>query len=263
MGFKIIHGSQQKLWAPIVYGDTIYVGQLVKCQVDEGVVPLGAASGAADTTGKSVPFGVVVGTNNRTPLFNATYNTQYITDANPHGATTEFIGVEGPWGKGEQRAMVEVELIDPTTIIRGQLFDTTFGTAMTVGTVTTGSTDGLSCTTGTLVVDTASYGTIYFRTGANKGVYRITDGASATAQAWDTPTYADVVIGDKCVKAPIRMLGPAYADFEATESMFVAAEATYSTNYFVIDVVRLDLSVAGQEYVDFKFNVDHFGLKRA
>ena len=261
MGFKIIHGNSQKLWCPITYQDTIYVGQLVKCQVDEGVVPLGAASGAADTTGKSVPWGVVIGTNNKNPLFNATYNTQYITDATPLASTTEFTGVEGPWSKGEQRAMVEVELITPETILRGQLFNAAFGTALAIGTTTAG--DSVSCTTNTLVVDTASYATIYFRTGANKGAYRITDGASATAQTWDTPTYAAVAVGDTCVKAPIRMMGPAYCDFEATESMYIAAEATYGTNYFVIDVIRLDLSVAGQEYVDFKFNADHFGLKRA
>lgn len=263
MGFKIIHGSQQKLWAPIVYQDTIYVGQLVKCQVDEGVVPLGAASGVADTSGKSVPFGVVVGTNNRNPLFNTTYNTQYITDATPLASTTEFTGVEGPCGKGAQRAMVEIELITPETILRGPLFNSTFGTAMTVGTVTTGDTNGVSCTTGTLVASTASYATLYFRSGLNKGTYRILTNTSATAQTWDTPTYAAVAVGDTCVKAPIRMMGPAYADFEATESMFIDAAATYGTNYFVIDVIRLDLSVAGSEYVDFKFNADHFCLKRA
>ena len=262
MGFEVIHGNPHLVWAPIVYQDTIYVGQLVACQTNEGVVPLGAASGAVDTTGKSIPFGVVVGTNLRNPLFNATYNTQYITDASPLAATTEFIGVEGPWGKGEQRAMVQIAIIDPTTIIRGQIFDTAFGTAMTVGTVTTGDANGVSCTTGTLVASTAQQATIYFRSGANKGSYRILDNTSATAQTWDTPTYAAVAVGDTCVKAPIRCLGPSYIDFEATESMYVNAAATYGTNYFVVDVVRLDLSVAGQEYVDFKFNIDHFAQAR-
>lgn len=263
MGFKIIHGSQQKLWAPIVYQDTIYVGQLVKCQTDEGVVPLGAASGAADTSNLSVPWGVVIGTNNRTPLFSTTYNTQYITDASPLASSTEFTGVEGPFSKGEQRAMVQIELITPETILRGQLFNSTFGTAMTVGTVTTGDANGVSCTTGTLVASTAQMATLYFRSGANKGTYRILDNTSATAQTWDTPTYAAVAIGDTCVKAPIRMMGPAYCNFEATESMFIDAAATYGSNYYVIDVVSLDLSVPGGEYVDFKFNVDHFALKRA
>src|SRR3989304_3267895 len=215
MGFKIIHGNSQKLWCPITYQDTIYVGQLVKCQVDEGVVPLGAASGVADTTGKSVPWGVVVGTNNKNPLFNATYNTQYITDATPLAATTEFTGVEGPWSKGEQRAMVEVELITPETILRGQIFNSTFGTAMTVGTVTTGDTNGVSCTTGTLVASTANQATLSFRSGANKGAYRILDNTSATAQTWDTPKYAAVAVGDTCVKAPLRYIGPSYADHVA------------------------------------------------
>lgn len=262
MGFKIIHGSQQKFWAPIVYQDTIYVGQLVKCQTDEGVVPLGAASGVADTSGKGVPFGVVVGTNNRTPLFNTTYNTQYITDASPLASSTEFVGVEGVWSKGAQRAMVEVELITPETILRGQLFNATFGTAMTIGTVTTGDANGVSCTVNTLVIGSAQLATLYFRSGANKGTYRIEDDTSATALTWDTPTYAAVAIGDTLVKAPIRAIGPAYADFDA-ESMFIDAAATYGTNYYVIDVIRLDLSVPGGEFVDFKFNIDHFGLKRA
>lgn len=263
MGFKIIHGSQQKIWAPIVYQDTIYVGQLVKCQTDEGVVPLGAASGAGDTSNLSIPWGVVVGTNNSNPLFNTTYNTQYITDATPLASTTEFIGVEGVWSKGAQEAMVQIELITPETILRGQLFDTTFGTAMTVGTVTTGDTNGVSCTTGTLVASTAQMATIYFRTGNNRGAYRILDNTSATAQTWDRPTYAAVAVGDTCVKAPIRLMGPCYANFEATESMFIDAAATYGSNYYTLDVVRLDLSVPGGEYVDFKFNADHFCLKRA
>ncbi|OHB71482.1 MAG: hypothetical protein A2W23_03125 [Planctomycetes bacterium RBG_16_43_13] len=262
MGFKIIHGSQQKLWAPITYQDTIYVGQIVKCQTDEGVIPFGAAAGVADTTALGIPLGVVVGTNNRNPLFNTTYNTQYITDASPLASTTEFIGVEGPWNKGEQRAMVQIELITPETILRGQLFKTTFGVAMDVGTVTTGDTNGVSCTTGTLVASTAQLATLFFRSGANRGAYRVLDNTSATAQTWDTPTYAAVAVGDTCVKAPIRYLGPAYADFDA-ESMFIDAAATYATNYHVIDVIRLDLSVPGGEYVDFKFNADHFCLKRA
>jgi|SRR3990170_497974 len=262
MGFKIIHGSQQKLWVPVLYLDTLYVGQIVQCQGNEGATPFGAASGAVDTTGKSMPFGVVVGTNNKNPLFNATYNTQYITDATPLAATTEFTGVEGPWSKGEQRAMVEVELITPETILRGQIFNSTFGTAMTVGTVTTGDTNGVSCTTGTLVASTANQATLHFRSGANKGAYRILDNTSATAQTWDTPTYAAVAVGDTCVKAPLRCIGPSYADFDS-ESMFIDAAATYGTNYLVLDVIRLDLSVAGQEYVDFKFNIDHFAQARA
>ena len=76
MGFEVVHGSPLKIWCPVDMADTgtetLYVGQLVKAGSD-GVLNLGQASGIADLTNKVVPFGVVTGTNNKTPVFNSTY----------------------------------------------------------------------------------------------------------------------------------------------------------------------------------------------
>lgn len=266
MGFKVVHGpSVQKIWAPIVDSDTLYIGQIVECQGAEGCTPIGVSAGANDTTGKVVPFGIVVGINSIPGYgnFDSTYKTDKITDATPHASTTEFQSVEGVWPKGDKQAMVEIALIDATTIIEGPIFNAAVGTAPTVGTVTTGSADGLSCTTNAVdVAGVAVLSTVYFRAGANKGQYRISDDTSATAHAWDKATVYDVEVGDTLVKTNLRAIGPSRVQFDS-ESIYIDCAAALTTDYYGIDVIKLDLSVAGKEHCHFRFNADHFTLKRA
>ena len=264
MGFSIVHGSPHVLWAPIVDADTIYVGQIVACQANEGIVPIGAASGANDGTGKQVPWGIVIGTNNYTPVYDSTYQTDKIVDATPLASTTDFRGHDGVWAKGDKVAMAKIALIDPCTIIRGSLYNAAVGTATTVGTVITGDANGVSCTVNALeVAGVATLASLYFRTGANAGAYRITDDSSTTAVTWDKPTTAAVAIGDTLVRANgLRVLGPSRCQFD-TESIYINTAAALTSDYWGIDVIRLDLREAGKEHVDFRFNADHFTLKRA
>lgn len=264
MGFEIVFGSPYSVWAPIVDLDTIYVGQLVECQGNEGVAPIAAASGANDTTGKIVPMGVVIGTNLKTPVFDSTYKTEKITDVSPLANTVEYVGVEGPWSKGDKQAMVKVAIIDANTILKGPIFNTTYGTALTVGTVSTGDTNGVSCTTSALdVAGVAVLSTLYFRTGANAGTYRVTDDASTTAVTWDKATTAAVAIGDTLVRSVgLRPIGPSRLQLDS-ESMFIDGAAALTTDYYGVDVIKLDLREAGKEHVYFRFNADHFCLKRA
>ncbi len=267
MGFEVVHGSPLKIWCPVDMADTgtetLYVGQLVRAGSD-GVLNLGQASGIADLTNKVVPFGVVTGTNNKTPVFNSTYKANYITSAGSQTAQNarDFRMVEGVWSKGDPQAFVEVALIDCTTIIRGHLFDTTYGVAPDVLTATTAGTgDGmitadsvLSTCTFTPVADLC---TIYCRTGANAGIYRITVDSSTTVPQVDVAFPYDVTVGDTFIRVPYRPIGISYAQTD-TEATFFDCISSPATNYFVIDVIKLDLSVAGNEHLLFRFNPIHF-----
>src|SRR3990172_3585233 len=266
MGFEVVEGSPRSLWLPIVDADTLYVGQIVECQGNEGAAPIGAGAGANDTTGKVVPFGVVIGTNLKEPAYDSTYKANKITDATPHGSTTEFVMHEGVWARGDKVAMVEVAMIDSNTVLKGPIYNAAVGTAPTVGTVTTGSTTGVAATCSAGAADVAGgcgLANVYLRTGANAGAYRVTDDTSTTAVTWDKPTTYDVAVGDKLVRGNgLRPLGPSRAQFDG-ESMYIDCAAALTTDYYGVDVIKLDLSAAGKEHVYFKFNLDHFCLKRA
>jgi hypothetical protein len=47
-----------------------------------------------------------------------------------------------------------------------------------------------------------------------------------------------------------------------SESMFIANNSDCSSNYFAINVIRLDLSEDGNEFVDFQFGIDNFAILR-
>lgn len=270
MGFTVVHGSPQTIWSPIVDSDTVYVGSLVTVS-DEGCKPLPIAAGAADTTNKSVIFGVCIGTNNRTPVFSSTYNAEYITDATPKDATTEFVGMEGPWTKGTYQAMAKIAVITPNTVVRGPIFQNAVGTAMNVVTVSAAGANAKSCTTDTTGFCRAGDGseviktnnTIYFRSGTNMGEYRVTDSSSSLYHTWDKALRAAPAVGDTAVIANgLRPCG--YSRFQIlAEATCINNYADSSTNNYAVNVVRLDLATAGQEYAEFMFLAEHFSPKRA
>lgn len=262
MGFEVVEGCPRSLWVPIVDLDTLYVGQIVECQGNEGAAPVGAAVGANDTTGKAIPFGVVIGTNLKEPSYDSTYKANKITDTSPNTTTTEYVMTEGVWSKGDKQAMVEIAVIDANTVLKGPLFNAAVGTATTVGTVTTGGT--VSSTVNALeVAGVATKATAYFRTGVNAGSYRVTDDTSTTALTWDKATTGTVAVGDTLVRVNgLRPVGPSRAQFDS-ESMYIDTSAALTADYYGIDVIKLDLSEAGKEHVFFKFNLDHFCGARA
>lgn len=265
MPFTIVHGSPQSIWIPISYGDTMYVGGIAGWDATDvgdhdGVHMMPVAAGVWNATNYDIPLGAIIGTNLRKPVFNTTGKCEYITSASPLASTTEFVGVEGPWIKGGREHFVKVALIDPSTVLRGSLVDAAVGTAPTVGTVTTGDSNGVSCTTGAMsVASIDGMSTIYFRTGANKGTYRTLDSAaSTTTHTWNIPTYAPVVAGDTAVAVNIKMIGLSRAQTLATYINAFDINEAATSHYFPIDVIRLDLSVAGSEYVEFRWNIINF-----
>ena len=266
--FDIHSGSPHSIWVPVDCNggsfDTLYTGQIVKSGSD-GVLPLGAASGAYDTSTEAIPFGVVIGTNKRTPSYSSTSYSESITSESPHGATTEYVLHEGTMiPKGDTSAAVKVALIQPGTIIKGSIFASTIGTALTVGTVSSGSSTGAGFTTSAINPAThrADLVTVYFRTGANRGIYRITTDSSTTVKTVEHYFPYDIAAGDKVVGTGLRV---GYCKGQTdTESVFIDGAADPATNHWGLNVLWLDLSVAGKECVYFQFGHIHFiGAARA
>jgi hypothetical protein len=265
--FRIVSGNPTLVWCPVDYssgGDTLYVGQLVKSTGD-GVAPLGQASGAYDTSAKANVFGVVVGTNNINPTFNTTYKADYITSVSSQAALAarSFFGPEGGWGKAEPMAMVQVALIDPSTIIQGSLFGTTYGVAPTIVDETTGDATGLTVTytAGTADATTvADNATLYGVTGANAGVYRICTSANNSASTCAIAFPQDIAIGDTFKIIGVRPCGLTKIQTDS-ESTFIDVDQALTTNYWGVTVVGIDLSVAGKETINFRFNTAHFNAR--
>jgi len=272
VGISIVHGSPQSIWVPIQTSATINVRGIVcldQSGVTEGVIMLPDASGVANDSNLDVPLGVCIGTNRKNPLYNSTELTEYITDpgaSDPHGgASIEYVGVEGPWAKGDPIAMVKIALIDPTTILRAPIRNAAIKTAPTLLTATNATHDanGLGVTTNTseCASITTPLSTIYCRTGANAGAYRLCDTASASIHTWDTAMRNDCVYGDTFVLVPVRTHGFSTVMFDDTTAMFIDSAddpVADGTDRWIIDVVRLDLSTAGNEYCEFRFSSTHF-----
>jgi len=261
MSFEVVHGSPQAIWVPLLYGTTIYVGGIVGWDASgiadrEGAQMLPVAGGVWNNDNYDIPFGAVIGTNLRTPVFNTTAKCEYITSATPLASTTEFVLTGGPYILGGREHFAKVNVINPCTVLKGSLVDSAVGTAPTVGTVTTASgSDGLDCTTGAMSVATvAGLSTIYFRSGANKGAYRVLDSASDTTHTWDTPCYAAVAVGDKAVAVNLVPFGLSRVQLLATYMTAFDIDEAVTSDYFGIDVIRLDLSEQYKEYVEFMWN---------
>jgi len=271
MSMSIISGSCQSIWVPIKAGETMYVGGLCSVDIsapDEGFEMLPVAAGVANDTNHDTPYGVIIGTNNKNPVYDSTHLCEKIvapttTDAHD-GAASEYVGVEGPWAKGDPVAMVEVDLITPMSIIRAPIRASSKLEEVVVVTCTTGDSDGLTGVF-TPVIDFTpvdeGLSSIYFRSGANAGAYRITSGTSTTTLAWTVSLSNDVTAGDTAVCVPIRTNGPSTIYFHATQRGWIDADveaAKNMNNLWMVNVVRLDLSVPGGEFCDFMFQSCHF-----
>jgi len=272
-GMSIVQGSPQSIWVPVVPATTIYVGGLVCIDTSAplaGIQMLPDANGVANDSNLDVPLGVCIGTNRKNPLFDSTELTEYITSPAAGdafgGASIEYVGVEGPWAKGDPIPMVKVALIDPSTVIRAPLRVAAIGTAPSVETVTsqtTGGSTGVGFTSGTMDFTSIANDmqTIYFRSGGNAGTYRLNNSASATAALFAKATRNSIEIGDTFVIVPVRSHGYSTVMFDDATAMFIdCADAPVldGTDRWIISVVRLDLATAGNEYCEFRFDPVHF-----
>ena len=280
MAFEVVKNipEARPKWVPASYGaaaSTFYVGQIVCAQmtgsagampVSTGVVPMGAAAGANDLTDKKVPVGVVVGIGSRYPTTDSTYKAlseaSVNTGALQLARTSQF--VQGPYAKNDPRLFVQIIPIYPSTVLRAKIYESTYGTAPTVVTATAvNGTAGLGFTnaaqTPTPIANTCTY---FCRSGLNQGLQRVAYDASATAHTFYVYWPRTLAIGDTFVRVPFREIGVSNAQIDAA-GMFLDSHADYTTNCYTINVEKLNIADAGNESIEFTFNMDQFCFARA
>ena len=256
-GFDIVKGEPHIAWFPVNCGTgptatTVYNGQLVY-NPNGGMKTIIAAVAKPEVI--CYPFGVVIGNNNRTPLFSSTYNAEYISSTITQATSLarDWFGAEGMWAKGDPQAMVHVAMLDRTCILEGPIAGATISTAPEVVTCTTADTDGL---TG-MVHSTLSWTPVannvmfYCRSGANAGFYRSSYAASKTTPTFYSPWPKNWAVGDTFCVVPIAY-GRQYAEFYGGVGLWVSSTDDL-TEAYQVDVISMDLSVAGKEKVQFKF----------
>jgi len=276
MGFQVIEGELRNVWMPVNFAnssDTLYEGQIVMSSLSseapagEGLAPLGAAAGASDTTGKAVPFGIVLAGNDANPTYDSTYKGQSIASVGSQALqlARDFRGAEGMFKKGDPQALVKVAVIGPNTIIKGPLFYGAYGTVLPTVTNTAQSTTGLTITMSAITPTVSAYNHTWFALdGKNRGLYRTAynAGATPTSATFYTAFPYDIEVNDTFRYACLR-LGTCFAQFDAESTYIEHSAVSYATNYYVLDVLELNLEVSGKEYAIFKFNADQFSAKRA
>jgi hypothetical protein len=171
------------------------------------------------------------------------------------------------YSKGDPQILLQITEILPTTVLRGPIYNAAYGTAPTLLTATTAMTDGGVTAFTTNACDftnVLNMGTIYCRSGANSGLYRVSLDVSTTACQVTTAFPYNGAIGDTFVRVPwkqgsstmqIRGLG-LYCDCHSNPVIA-------GTDLFHVIIYQLNLAEAGKEYVDFRFGADHFCLYRA
>ena len=261
-------------YAPINATGTIYEGQIVECGSDDanagdGVISITAAAGVADITGLTVPYGIVTGVNDVTQTLSTSVVDVHVGSPSITGVNTQaaqvardWFGQEGMFSKGDTQALVELALIDSNTRIKIPIWNGAVGTAISLLTSTTASADGLGFTTNAMdFTGVADYQTFYCRTGANAGLYRISETTSTTIHTFQVAWPQDVAIGDTFVAAPVRFgYGRLQVDALAT---YLDASATPGTDYYGVFYDYIDLSEASKEHAVFRFGPDQFSANRA
>jgi hypothetical protein len=254
MGFQ--HAGSLTGAAPVVrrysVGMTMYVGQLVTSAISGSIGGHVNISGDASATfEKEQPIlGIVsaVASNDRT----------YVASATDHGYgdratyTTDQATIAANLGTGlTGGGEVDVTLIVPgDTLIRAPIYDTTYGTALTVLVEDDGDSNGLTIThageTVACILD--DYTTVYCRTGANKGQYRVATTAGTNAQVVTIPFPYTIGVGDTFVAASC-ILG--YGGFQPTTYIDAIDGDHALDDFFLAQYHEINLEEAGKEYAIF------------
>ena len=264
-GFNIVNEPIRTVWLPVHYNaETLYQGQFVTLDSttpDYGLKAWNVA-GANDTTADQVPLGIVIGFNNKTPVFNTTYKAEYGLSVSTVAAqlARDWTGAEGMWSKSEPALLAQIALIDPTTYIKGRIFNGTYGTACTVVTNTTADATGATITTATMdEVDVAGGSIWYCRSGSNMGLYRVSYSASATAHTFYLTWPNGLAANDTFVRVDLA-LGTCKGMFDSVGTYIeqYGDDAQYATNYIYMTVISMNLKDAGNEYAIFRLTPNNF-----
>jgi hypothetical protein len=266
-GFSVIGQPVRTFWFPVDYNAvTLYEGQLCAWSFqdsDEGISAYNVA-GLADTTADQAPLGVILGFNNRNPVFNTTYKANYGTSVSTVAAqlARESVMVEGKMWKNDPALMAHVAIIDNTTILKGRIFNAAYGTAPAVITNTAADATGATITTAALTYTMPAYNTMFYcRSGANMGLYRPGYAASTTAHTFHLCWPYGLAVGDTFVGCALT-LGQGKACFDAVgtyiEQYGADNATTYGTNYIWVDMFEINLATAGNESAIFRINAAQF-----
>jgi hypothetical protein len=151
------------------------------------------------------------------------------------------------------------------------VFNAAYGTAIqTLTSLVAGSDGWTTAGTGAWAAPTwgatsiANAQTLYCRTGANAGLYRTTNNTDSTAPDVTVAFQEDIAIGDTFIYAPFKQGHTAvYIDGPGMYIDYAKVPTLAGTTLFSVVVYNMDLSVSGQEWVEFRFGGDHFAAFRA
>lgn len=257
-GFKIVHSGhgEPKIYSfPVAAvggsANTVMVGQIVKYVDGSGIAPMGASS--ANTTQSVFPFGIVVAVNNRTPVSNSTYSTEYGTQVITQATelARDYFGAEGMWSKSDPQLLAKVAIIERSSVIEGPIMKTAYGTAPGILTVSTANATGVTMVHNSGDMTYAANNCLYYcRTGLNAGLYRGSNSTSATTPTFLVPFPYAIAANDTFVASAVGLGTRQKINFDAL-SMYVDNAAAV-TDYYPADVLQIDLSTAGQERVQFR-----------
>jgi hypothetical protein len=236
-----------------------------KAHVTGTVAPLAVPAGVADTTNFQIPFGVVLGFNERTPTWSSTLLTETATGVLTQAAQVarDPILSSGMYKSSDPQLLMKIAVIDPWTVLEGPIFNAAIGTAPTVVSSTAADTTGWTTAGTTGACDftpVANICTAYCRTGANAGLYRVTNDVSTTAPDVTVAFPYDVAIGDTFVRVPLKQ--GASDIYIGGPGLYIDCSLTATDNFQVI-VWKLDLREAGKEVAQFSFAPLHYDRARA
>ena len=271
--FNVVEDAIRTMWCSLDGSSRYYIGQLVAvtaaaaAYVDGVVAPLPVPAGSSNLTDDTVVFGVITGTNNEFPTFVTVGNQSlhYIDGITTQAAqvarkTTGFLGAEGMYNKSDPQPLVEVAVIGPQTVLKGDIYNGALGTVCATVTDQDG-TDATGYTTAGLT-DAApftpadSLHTYYSRTGTNAGLYRVGNGTSTTAPDVTIAFPNNVASGDEFVPVPLKQ--GFSLPYIAGPGLYIDQGTNAVTNSYEIIVLELNLEVSGKEHAVFMFSANHF-----
>jgi hypothetical protein len=257
MGFQ--HAGSLTGAAPIVRryqgGTDLYVGNLVQTGLVNpahgGHVEIAESEGEAwENDQMLVGMVSAIADNSRTYVA-ASSGTAGYGDMSTYTTTQATIAANlgtGLTGGGE----VDVTLAIPyDTLIRAPIYNGAWGTALTEQVATSASSTGVTITaTGDAIADfTDAFGTIYCRSGANRGHYRVmTTTTSTTVNTVVVPFPYGIVVGDVFVAAGIRL---GMSTMNLPSSADCIDGNLVQTSYIPVYYHEINLEESGKEYAIF------------
>ena len=255
----------QHIWAPVDAVDIYRVGMLVGWEAGafDGIVNAGAAGAGPDATTKICGIIEAVDTLEPDSTYSTVANGHQVTGVSTAAAQVArnlgYSSDKGPWVRGDKAAHVKIALLTPWTKVKVPLYNAAYGTAPTLLTNTVADATGVSGTVTNACDFTpvADQATLYWRTGPSAGIMRVTDDTSTTTPTNDQAFTYGTTVGDTGVRVPCRTFGESFMGTDG-EALYFDVSSTSASNYWIFNVLELNLKNAGAEHVIGYFDYQHF-----